>query len=84
MRARIKKFAIDTAILSVKAFLVGIVIIAQLVIASAIVGDREQEALDEINAGTRATACILALPISEDGRDETAVKACLRAHGLVP
>lgn len=45
---------------------------------------QEASRLDDINKGTQATVCVLALPVSEVGRDPAAVDACLIENGLEP
>lgn len=70
---------------AVRATVYGLVIIFLLIGATALLGNRQQQALDDINNGTKATACILSLPIDADtGRSQAEVNECLRLYGLTP
>jgi negative regulator of sigma E activity len=70
--------------MTIAAIVTAVVIIGLLTWAFAGQTAEEREVLDGIRAGTLAQACILALPISETGRDPADVTACLRRYGLEP
>lgn len=70
-------------------FIIGVtqavVLLAMLYGLVLLTGNQEQRSLEEISNGTRATVCVLALPVDGDtGRDQSLVEACLRDNGLIP
>jgi hypothetical protein len=70
---------------AVRATVYGLVILFLFIGANALMGDRQQRTLDDINQGTRATVCVLALPVdSVSGRDQADVRNCLIVSGLTP
>lgn len=57
-------------------------IILLLIAAAYILPNRQQETLEDINNGTRAIVCVLALPTNNKGRPPSAVEECLAKVGL--
>jgi hypothetical protein len=49
---------------------------------AAVFGDDDNRLLSDIRDASRAEICVLALPVSDDGRNEAAVKRCLEENGL--
>ena len=60
------------------------IIILVLTIAFRSQAQREQDTADEIRRANLATVCVLALPTSDAGRDQSDVYTCLRRYGLAP
>jgi hypothetical protein len=81
VREKLRVLAFD----AVRALVYGLVILFLFIGANAIWGNQQQRTLEDINQGTRATVCVLALPVdSETGRDEADVRNCLIVSGLIP
>lgn len=66
------------------ALVTSLVIILLLSVAFSGQSRQEQEAIDEIRRGTLANVCVLALPVTDTGRNEQQVTDCLERYGLRP
>lgn len=61
-----------------------VVLVVILIAATYALGNKQQESLNDIKAATRAEVCVLALPVSDKGRDDAAVTRCLVNAGIEP
>ena len=63
--------------------LVFVVVFVVVIIAySRLAPSAEQNALNNIEGAARAQVCVLALPVTDDGRDPADVQRCLTENGL--
>lgn len=70
---------------AIRATVYGVVIIMLLIGATILYGNREADTLEDINNGTKATVCVLALPVDPvSGRNQADVRNCLIESGLRP
>jgi hypothetical protein len=81
----VKSFASALGMKAAEALVFAVVLVAVLIVATIFWPDAEQETLNDINNGTKATVCVLALPVDGNtGRDQRLVDACLIRYGLEP
>jgi hypothetical protein len=84
MRERMRTLGKELLFGAIKTVVYSIIVIMVILGATAILGNQQQEALDDINAGTRATVCVLSLPVDDGGRNQALVRQCLIDAGIKP
>lgn len=78
---RVKDAIIDGLIIGACQAVVLVLILLAVTYA---LGNQQQESLNDIKAATRAEVCVLTLPVTDKGRDQEAVNACLLENGIEP
>lgn len=61
--------------------------IVTLILAYALSAGQNRDAINllrDVRNSSRATACVLALPVTEQGRDPALVGECFAANGIAP
>lgn len=69
----------------VQGVVAGATIIVTVIVLSIFMTNNQEESLNEIKQSNRAIACVLVLPVSDNGRIEADVNSlCLVPNGLEP